>query len=125
MQLKKPNVFNFFLFLKNHNFLKFGQLVDVSVLDLQESRGSFLVFYMLKSFRFNVSFYCCVPLACGDNLVSVTSLFSSANWIEREVWDMFGIFFYKNKDLRRILTDYGFEGHPLLKSFPLVGYREI
>jgi NADH:ubiquinone oxidoreductase subunit C len=56
---------------------------------------------------------------------SVVSLYKNSNWFEREVWDMFGVFFYNNKDLRRILTDYGFKGHPLRKDFPLTGYVEV
>ncbi|MFW0776597.1 MAG: NADH-quinone oxidoreductase subunit C [Rickettsiales bacterium] len=101
------------------------QLVDVAGVDYPDREKRFEVTYQLLSFKHN--FRLRVKLAVNDNepVPSVTSVFSSAAWYEREVWDMYGVLFSGNPDLRRILTDYGFDGHPQRKDFPLTGYVEM
>jgi len=110
--------------LRDDQGLRFRQLTDLTAVDYPEREKRFEVVYQLLSTAQNsrVRVYVCVD---EDEVVpSVTELFSSANWAEREVWDMFGIYFSGHPDLRRLLTDYGFEGHPLRKDFPLTGYVE-
>ena len=112
-------------FLKMHTNAQFKQLVDVTAVDYPSSEKRFHVVYQYLSLSYNSR--CRVKTLC-DSLTpveSLTSCFSSAAWFEREVWDMFGIFFSNHPDLRRILTDYGFKGHPLRKDFPLTGYVEV
>lgn len=103
----------------------FKQLVDITAVDYPERPERFEVVYNLLSVKWNQRVR--VKLSVGEDMPvpSVTGLFNSAGWLEREVWDMYGIFFTGNTDLRRILTDYGFEGHPLRKDFPLTGYVEL
>ena len=112
-------------FLKLYTNSQYKQLVDITAVDFPDREKRFEVVYILLSVRFNARIKVKV---CVDELTSVPSLvsvFPSAGWAEREVWDMFGIFFKGNPDLRRILTDYGFEGYPLRKDFPLSGYVEV
>lgn len=111
--------------LKDHESLKFSSLLDIWGLDYPEKKDRFQVNYLLLSLKFNVRIILRVSCSEFSGINSVTNLYSSAGWLEREVWDMFGVLFYGNKDLRRILTDYGFEGHPLRKDFPLSGYTEV
>jgi NADH-quinone oxidoreductase subunit C len=103
----------------------FKVLVDVTAADYPERAERFEVVYNLLSLSHNQRIR--VKIAADETapVPSVTQLFSSAGWFEREVWDMFGIFFSDHPDLRRMLTDYGFEGHPLRKDFPLTGYVEV
>lgn len=113
-------------FLKNHSKTKFNVLVDIACVDfLNFKNNRFLMNYFLLSCsyssRLTVSFW----LDEKDVIQSSTNIFSGANWLEREVWDMYGIFFYNHIDLRRILTDYGFSGYPFRKDFPLNGFFEI
>lgn len=118
-------IVKFLFFLKMHSQMLLEQLIDLSAIDFQEKKYRFEVYYHLLSIKNN--FRLLVTTNVNENafLNSVTSLFSSANWLEREVWDMFGIFFWGHPDLRRILTDYGFKGHPLRKDFPMTGFVEI
>ncbi|KAK0079939.1 hypothetical protein PV325_000626 [Microctonus aethiopoides] len=113
------------IFLKNHHNAQYTILADLTAIDVPSRPYRFELIYMLLSMRFNnrikVKSY-------TDELTPVDSsvpIFKSANWYEREVWDMFGIYFTDHPDLRRILTDYGFEGHPLRKDFPLTGFVEV
>jgi NADH:ubiquinone oxidoreductase subunit C len=112
-------------FLKNHSLTQFKQLADIVVYDVPGKEKRFTVIYLLTSFRFNTRVSVQLQVDELTPLYSVAGLFKSANWAEREVWDLFGIFFLNHKDLRRILTDYGFNGHPLRKDFPLTGFTEI
>jgi len=114
-----------FTFLKKHSFCKFKSLTDLSVVDFPGKANRFQLNYFLLSFAYNMRIRIIVETTEMTPVVSITPLFSAANWYEREVWDMFGIFFENHPDLRRILTDYGFKGHPLRKDFPLSGYIEI
>jgi NADH-quinone oxidoreductase subunit C len=109
-------------YLKN---LKFNILTDLSAVDYPEKQERFEMVYNLLNIYDNVRVLVKFSVKDKEDVESVTDLFSAAGWYEREVWDMFGINFANNPDLRRILTDYGFEGHPLRKDFPLTGYKEV
>ncbi|KAL0950849.1 hypothetical protein HGRIS_007607 [Hohenbuehelia grisea] len=112
-------------FLRDHSQCQFKSLVDISGVDFPEREKRFEVVYHLLSVknagRIRVKTYA----SESEAVPSATSLFNGADWYEREAWDLFGIFFSGHQDLRRILTDYGFEGHPLRKDFPLTGYTEV
>lgn len=112
-------------FLKNHTNAKFNILTDIIALDFPGKKKRFLVIYHLLSIHYNCRLSVRVEVAELEAVDSVTAIFNSAGWQEREVWDLFGIVFRNHPDLRRILTDYGFKGHPLRKDFPLTGYIEI
>ena len=112
-------------FLRDDQNCQFKQLVDVTAVDYPDREARFTVVYNLLSLRQNQRIRVKIPVAEGETLASVVGVFSSANWLEREVWDMYGIAFSGHPDLRRILTDYGFEGHPLRKDFPLTGHVEV
>ena len=112
-------------FLKRDDKSKFSQLQTITAVDLPEEVKRFEVVYCLLSLRFNRRAIVKVALEDGASVDTVTNIYSSAGWYEREVWDMYGITFANHPDLRRILTDYGFEGHPLRKDFPLTGYYEV
>ncbi len=112
-------------FLRDDQNCQFKQLVDVTAVDYPEREARFTVVYNLLSLRHNQRIRVKTAVAEGATLASVVGVFSSANWFEREVWDLFGVAFSGHPDLRRILTDYGFEGHPLRKDFPLTGHVEV
>jgi NADH/F420H2 dehydrogenase subunit C len=112
-------------FIKKHANLKLNTLLDVWVVDYPEEENRFEISYYFLSVQFNIRIVVRCNIPENEVLPSLLALFKSAGWLEREVWDMFGIFFENNGDLRRILTDYGFEGYPLRKDFPLMGYVEI
>jgi len=103
----------------------FNQLIDVTAVDYPEREARFDMVYLLLSMDNNMRMRIIASVSEGQAVPSITSLYMSANWAEREVWDMFGIFFSGHPDLRRLLTDYGFEGHPLRKDFPLTGHVEV
>ena len=111
--------------LRDDADLHFRQLIDVTAVDYPEREFRFELVYLLLSIAENSRVRVCVGINEDAVAPSVTVLFSSANWAEREIWDMFGIYFSGHPDLRRLLTDYGFEGHPLRKDFPLTGYVEV
>ena len=111
--------------LRDDPVLQFKQLTDLTAVDYPERAQRFDVVYQLLSVEMNARLRVLVGIEDGDIVPSAIDLFASANWAEREVWDMFGIFFSGHHDLRRLLTDYGFEGHPLRKDFPLTGYVEV
>lgn len=113
-------------FLKNSTFLKCDQLLDVFATDYpSETRGRFQLTYSFLSTVKKNRIFVRLLVSEESNIDSLVSLYPSANWLERETWDMFGIFFKNHPDLRRILTDYGFEGFPLRKDFPLSGFTEV
>ena len=103
----------------------FNQLIDLTAVDYPEREARFDVVYLLLSMDNNMRMRLVAALAAGHPIPTVTHLYMAANWAEREAWDMFGIFFAGHPDLRRLLTDYGFEGHPLRKDFPLTGHVEV
>ena len=103
----------------------FNQMIDLTAVDYPEREARFDVVYLLLSMDNNMRMRLVAALAAGYSIPTVTHLYMAANWAEREAWDMFGIFFAGHPDLRRLLTDYGFEGHPLRKDFPLTGHVEV
>ena len=113
------------LFLKNNDYSKFKQLIDVTAVDYPERDKRFKLVYLLLSHEYNKRIQIEYSIKENEIISSITSVFPSANWMEREVFDMYGINFKDHPDLRRILTDYGFEGHPLRKDFPLTGHTEV
>lgn len=123
--VQRDSIRRFLSFLLNDANCEFKQLMGVCGADYPERPERFEVVYNLLSLRHN--FRIRVKLQVGENtpVDSVTALYSTANWFEREVWDMYGITFNDHPDMRRILTDYGFEGHPLRKDFPLTGFVEV
>ncbi len=125
--LKVPpkKIKNFLYFLKNHSQCQYKLLVDCCGVDYPEKKKRFEVVYNLLSVAQNSRITVVTTIDEITPLDSVTSIFSNADWLEREIWDMFGVFFMNHHDLRRILTDYGFRGHPLRKDFPLTGYVEV
>ena len=123
--LKKKYMYFFFNFLKKHTNFQFIQLIDLWGIDFLNLNKRFEINYSLVSLKYNSRIFVKIPIKENISLISLTSLYSSSNWLEREVWDMFGIFFSNHNDLRRILTDYGFEGFPLRKDFPLTGFTEL
>ncbi|KAK0528369.1 putative NADH-ubiquinone oxidoreductase 30.4 kDa subunit, mitochondrial [Tilletia horrida] len=112
-------------FLRDHSQCQFKALMDVSGVDFPTRSQRFEVVYHLLSVKYNARLRVKTYADEMTPVPSATGVFNSANWYEREVWDMFGVFFLGHPDLRRILTDYGFEGHPLRKDFPLTGYTEV
>jgi NADH/F420H2 dehydrogenase subunit C len=122
---KEDHLFNLITFLKYYTNAQFKQLSEITAVDFPNREKRFEVVYMLLSIRFNMRIKIKIHINELASVPSVSKLFPSAGWSEREVWDMFGIFFTGNPDLRRILTDYGFEGYPLRKDFPLSGYVEV
>ena len=119
------NVRSVLYFLKNHTLCKYKQINDIVCSDHPGKKRRFSVVYVLYSQHYNA--YITVVVQTNEVLPipSVTPIFLGAGWLEREIWDLFGIFFEDHPDLRRILTDYGFNGHPLRKDFPLTGFLEI
>ena len=111
-------------FLKNHSSSQYQMLTDITAVDYPERENRFEVVYMLMSLKYNSRIIVKLSVDEITPVPSLEPLFPNAGWYERETWDMFGVFFQGNKDLRRILTDYGFEGYPLRKDFPLSGYVE-
>jgi len=112
-------------FLRDDPAMLFQQLMDVTAVDYPQREQRFEVVYNLLSLKHNRRLRLKVPTDEETPVPSLCSVFSAANWFEREVWDLYGVFFTNHPDLRRILTDYGFEGHPLRKDFPLTGYVEV
>ena len=111
--------------LRDDKYAAFNQLSDLTAVDYPERPKRFELVYQLLSMRNNMRLRLLAAVGEGQAVLSATTVYSAANWAEREVWDMFGIFFAGHPDLRRLLTDYGFEGHPLRKDFPLTGHVEV
>lgn len=125
LYVDRKDVWSTIKFLKNHTNLKLNCLLDLWGVDYPGKKDRLEVNYLLLSVVYNFRVILRTSTNELEGLVSVEDLFSSAGWLERETWDMYGVLFFGNKDLRRILTDYGFEGHPLRKDFPLSGYVEV
>ena len=113
------------LFIKSNENTKFRQLIDVTVVDYPENAQRFKLVYLFLSHEFNQRIILSYTINENEVIPSLTSIYPAANWMEREVFDMYGVKFKDHPDLRRILTDYGFEGHPLRKDFPLTGHTEV
>ena len=112
-------------FLRDDAACQFAVLIDITAVDWPERPARFDVVYNLLSLTHNQRIRVKIATGESDPVPSITTVYSAAGWYEREVWDMYGILFSGHPDLRRILTDYGFEGHPLRKDFPLTGFVEV
>ena len=113
------------LFIKSNENTKFRQLIDITVVDYPENTQRFKVVYLFLSHEFNQRIILSYLISENEVIPSLTPIYPAANWMEREVFDMYGVKFKDHPDLRRILTDYDFEGHPLRKDFPLTGHTEV
>ena len=113
------------LFLKTNKDTKFKQLIDITAVDYPENSKRFKMVYLFLSHQFNQRIIISSLINENEVVPSLTKIFPSANWMEREVFDMYGVKFKDHPDLRRILTDYGFEGYPLRIDFPLTGHNEV
>ena len=113
------------LYLKTNNKCRFKQLIDITAVDYPEKEKRFKLVYLLLSHENNLRILININIDEKLHVPSITKIFPSANWMEREVFDMYGISFKDHPDLRRILTDYGFKGYPLRKDFPLTGHTEV
>ena len=125
IEIDKEDLIDVTLFLKTNKNTKFRQLIDITVVDYPDQVQRFKVVYLFLSHEFNQRLILKYLISENEVIPSLTSIFPSANWMEREVFDMYGVSFKDHPDLRRILTDYGFEGHPLRKDFPLTGHSEV
>jgi len=125
INIESEDLLNVALFIKNNENTKFRQLIDITVVDYPENSQRFKVVYLFLSHEFNQRIILSYLINENEVIPSLTSIFPAANWMEREVFDMYGVKFKDHPDLRRILTDYGFEGHPLRKDFPLTGHTEV
>ena len=123
--IEDNNLIEVMIFLKTHSSTKFKQLIDITAVDYPERDKRFKMVYLLLSHEKNSRIKIEFDIKESEILSSLTSIFPSANWMEREVFDMYGVEFKDHPDLRRILTDYGFKGHPLRKDFPLTGHNEV
>ena len=112
-------------FLKSNDSCKFRQLIDIAGVDYPEDERRFQLIYLFLSHENNLRIKLLIKINTDQQISSITKIFPSANWMEREVFDMYGIKFKNHPDLRRILTDYNFKGHPLRKDFPLTGFNEV
>ncbi|XP_034536837.1 NADH dehydrogenase [ubiquinone] iron-sulfur protein 3, mitochondrial [Notolabrus celidotus] len=112
-------------FMRDHTNAQFRNMIDLTAVDIPSRQNRFEIVYSLMSLRYNTRIRIKTYTDELTPVDSAVSVHKAANWYEREVWDMFGVFFANHPDLRRILTDYGFEGHPFRKDFPLSGYVEV
>ena len=125
INIENENLLEVVLFIKNNNETKFRQLIDITAVDYPDNEKRFKLVYLFLSHEFNSRIIVDFFVNENEVVTSLTSVFPSSNWMEREVFDMYGINFKDHPDLRRILTDYGFKGHPLRKDFPLTGHNEV
>ena len=113
------------LYLKTNDKCRFKQLIDITAVDYPKKAKRFKLVYLLLSHENNLRILININIDEKTQVPSITKIFPSANWMEREVFDMYGVSFKDHPDLRRILTDYGFKGYPLRKDFPLTGHTEV
>ena len=125
IEISENNLIEVIQFLKYHEKCKFKQLIDIAGVDFPEDEKRFKLVYLFLSHELNHRIKVSVKFEPKQNINSITKILPSANWMEREVFDMYGVKFKNHPDLRRILTDYGFKGHPLRKDFPLTGFNEV
>jgi NADH-quinone oxidoreductase subunit C len=125
IDIKVDDIISTILFLKTNDKCKFKQLIDITAVDYPNREQRFKIVYLLLSHENNFRIVINVDIEENIDIPSLSKIFPSANWMEREVFDMYGISFKNHPDLRRILTDYGFEGYPLRKDFPLTGHTEV
>lgn len=125
VEISKKNLLQILLFLKNNTITEFNMLTDIICLDRISQSNRFSLIYLLLSAKNNLKISINLQLHEGDGIPSINEIYFNSSWSEREVWDMFGVYFLGHNSFRRILTDYGFKGHPLRKDFPLTGFLEI
>ena len=125
ISINENDLMDVIFFLKTNKDVKFKQLIEITAVDYPEKDRRFKLVYFFLSHENNKRIIVEFDIKENEPVSSITSLFPSANWMEREVFDMYGIEFKNHPDLRRILTDYGFKGHPLRKDFPLTGHTEV
>jgi len=125
INIESKDLIDVTLFIKSNENTKFRQLIDVTAVDHPENNQRFKIVYLFLSHQFNQRIILSYLISENEVISSLTPIFPAANWMEREVFDMYGVKFKDHPDLRRILTDYGFEGHPLRKDFPLTGHTEV
>ena len=125
INVELANIYSTILFLKTDSKCKFRQLIDILAVDFPGEEDRFKIYYLLLSHENNIRIKIVSQIQIDSKVPSITKIYPSANWMEREVFDMYGIKFKNHPDLRRILTDYGFKGHPLRKDFPLTGFNEV
>ena len=125
IEIREDDLVEIVQFLKSNEKCKFRQLVDIAGVDYPDQEKRFQLVYLFLSHENNLRIKLLIKFEINQAIDSITKIFPSANWMEREVFDMYGIKFKNHPDLRRILTDYGFKGHPLRKDFPLTGFNEV
>ena len=125
LSINSEDLLDVILLLKTNKDTKFKQLIDITAVDYPENQKRFKIVYLLLSHEFNQRILVSYFINENEKISSLVKIFPSANWMEREIFDMYGIKFSDHPDLRRILTDYGFEGFPLRKDFPLTGHNEV
>ena len=125
IEISENDLIDVVQFLKLNKNCKFKQLIDIAGVDYPENDKRFELIYLFLSHENNTRIKLLIKFEINQTINSITKIFPSANWMEREVFDMYGIKFKNHPDLRRILTDYGFKGHPLRKDFPLTGFNEV
>ncbi len=121
----KSDIVSIIKFLNDNDKLFFKQLIDITAIDYPSRELRFEIVYLLISLKLNQRILVKTSINENDNIESISSIHKNANWYERECYDLFGINFLNHPDLRRIMTDYNFEGHPLRKDFPLTGHNEV
>ena len=125
LSISNEDLLDVIIFLKTNKDTKFRQLIDITAVDYLENSKRFKIVYLFLSHEINQRIILNYFINENEVVSSLTKIFPAANWMEREVFDMYGIKFKDHPDLRRILTDYGFEGYPLRKDFPLTGHNEV
>jgi len=125
LSINSEDLLDVILLLKTNKDTKFKQLIDITAVDYPENKKRFKIVYLLLSHEFNQRILVSYFINENEKISSLVKIFPSENWMEREIFDMYGIKFNDHPDLRRILTDYGFEGFPLRKDFPLTGHNEV
>jgi NADH-quinone oxidoreductase subunit C len=125
IETSEEELIDVIIFLKSNDKLKFRQLIDIAGVDYPDDEKRFKLIYLLLSHEKNIRIKVSINFEVEKKIPTITKIYPSANWMEREVFDMYGIEFKDHPDLRRILTDYNFEGHPLRKDFPLTGFTEV
>ena len=125
ININSEDIVDVILFLKNNEKTKFRQLIDITAVDYPQNEKRFKMVYLFLSHEYNLRLILECYINEDEIVPTITTIYPAANWMEREVFDMYGIKFKNHPDLRRILTDYGFEGHPLRKDFPLTGHNEV
>lgn len=131
IEISEKNMFLFFSLISKNMTYNYDQLINITCIDnlnlsnYHKNMGRFSLVYVLNSINTTSRLLVSLTFSANTIIMSLSSIFKSATWLEREIYDLFGVFFFKHNDLRRILTDYGFSGHPLRKDFPLTGFVEV